>query len=230
MKIRFSLRRTAVLRLAVSSLLLAPVVIAADAKTAKPADPDLPQPIDVNVVQPLLESSPFTRAINLSESIALTGIAYVQGKPVATLTDKRTKENIIVSQEPNARGWTLAAAVPSAELKLTSVKIMVGGEIVTIRYGDAQLAPVTQAKYPSDAEAIRNDENGKPYVRGSAYLSEADRERYYRGFSREAHEKFRDVIRDNREMMFKASPAERAAFAKKVFDTVDAEDKARQRQ
>ena len=114
-------------------------------------------------------------------------------------------------------------------LKSTSVKIMVGGEVVTIHYGDAQLAPATQAKYPTDAEAIRNDENGKPYVRGSAYLSEADREKYYRGFSREAHEKFRDIIRDNREMMFKATPEERAAFSKKTFDAIDAEDKARQR-
>ena len=47
---------------------------------------------------------------------------------------------------------------------------MVGPEIVTIHYGNAQIAPTTQAKYPTDAEAIRNDENGKPYVRGSAYL------------------------------------------------------------
>ena len=48
----------------------------------------------------------------MSESIALTGMAYVQGRPVATLTDKRTKENILVSKEPNSRGWTLAEATP----------------------------------------------------------------------------------------------------------------------
>ena len=174
-------------------------------------------------------SSPFTRAINLSDSITLTGIAYVRGKPVATLTDKRTKENFLVSHEPNSRGWTLTEAVPSPELRHTSVKIMVGPEIVTIHYGDAQLAPTTQARYPTDAEAIRNDENGKPYVRGSVYLPDADRERYYHGLSREAHDKFRDVIRDHREKMFKAAPEERAAFAKKVFDAVEAEDRARQK-
>lgn len=207
--------------------LLAPLTGLSGDKTPKPDDAELPHPLDLNQVQPLLESSPFTRAINLSESISLTGLAYVQGKPVATLTDKRTKENILVSKEPNSRGWTLAEATPGTDLRFTSVKIMVGPEIVTIRYGNAQLAPTTQAKYPTDAEAIRHDENGKPYVRGSAYLSDADRERYYRGFSREAHEKFRDIIRDNREMMFKATPEERAAFSKKVFDQVDAEDKAR---
>lgn len=199
------------------------------AADGKSSDPDLPQPLDPDVALPPLESSPFTRAINLSDSIALTGIAYVQGVPVATLTDKRTKENILVSKEPNSRGWSLAEAIPGTELRFTSVRIQVGQEIVTIRYGDAQLAPTTQARYPTDAEAIRHDENGKPYVRGSVYLPDADRERYYRGLSREAHDKFRDVIRANREKMFKASPEERAAFAKKVFDAVDAEDRARQR-
>lgn len=202
---------------------------AADRKASRLHDPDLPQPLDANVARPLLESSPFTRAIDLSDSIALTGIAYVHGKPVATLTDKRTKENILVSSEPNSRGWSLAGAIPSTELRFTSVRIQVGAELVTIRYGDAQLAPTTQARYPSDAEAVRNDENGRPYVRGSVYLPDADRERYYHAFSREAHHKFRDVIRANREMMLRASPEERAAFAKKVFDAVDAEDRARQR-
>lgn len=202
---------------------------AVDTKSPNAPDPDLPQPLDLTVAQPLLASSPFTRAINLSDSITLTGIAYVQGQPVATLTDKRTKENILVSRVPNSRGWSLADAIPSTELRFTSVRILVGPELVTIRYGDAQLAPTTQARYPTDAEALRNDENGKAYVRGSVYLPDADRERYYHGLSREAHNKFREVIRANREMMIKASPEERAAFAKKVFDAVDAEDRARQR-
>ena len=34
------------------------------------------------------------------------------------------------------------------------------------------------------------------------------------------------IIRDNREMMFTASPEERASFAKKTFDAIEAEDKA----
>jgi hypothetical protein len=81
--------------------------------------------------------------------------------------------------------------------------------------------------WPSDQEVIRTDENGKAYVRGSAYLSDADKERYYRGWSREAHDKFREVIRDNREMMFKATPQQRAEFSKKVFDKIDSLEKAR---
>ena len=197
------------------------------AADTKAPDPDLPQPLDLNLAQQMLDSSPFSRALNLSESLKLTGIAYVQGKPVATLMDKTTKKSFLVSEEPNAQGWRLAGASASNDLRATQVKIMIGAEMVTIHYGDAQLAPSKVARFPTDAEAIRNDENGKPYVRGSAYLSETDRERYYKGWSREAHDKFRTIIRDSREKMFASSPDERAAFSKKVFDTIDAEDKAR---
>lgn len=211
------------------SLSLAVMLAAAD-----PVDPDLPQPLDLSVAAPLVESPPFTRPLDLSETLALTGVAYVDGKPVATLVDKVTKQNYLVSEVPNARGWRLAGANASTELKFTEVRIMVGPEVVTIHYGDAQLAPSSAVgtrpnRFPSDSEAIRTDENGKPYVRGSVYLTDAERERYYKSFSREAHDKFRDLVRNNREMMFKASPQERAAFAKKVFDQVEAEDKARQK-
>ncbi len=198
-------------------------------------DPDLPEPLDPNVAAPLIEKSPFTRALDLGEKLQLTGIAYVQGKPVATLVDRETKQNYLVSEVPNAQGWKLAGASTSAALKMTSVQLQVGSEVVTIHYGDSQLAPsssgpggrVGPSVWPSEQEVIRTDENGKQYVRGSAYLSDADRDRYYRGWSREAHDKFREVIRDNRDMMFKASPQQRAEFSKKVFDKIDSEEKAR---
>lgn len=196
------------------------------------SDPDLPQPLDLSVTQPLLEKSPFTRPLDLSQSLQLTGVAYVEGKPVATLVDRETKKSHLVSEEPNDLGWRLAEANVSLEMKLTNIKIMVGNELVTIHYSETQLSPSTRggtgpSHYPTDSEAIRNDENGKPYVRASVYLSDADRDRYYKNFTPQMHEKFRDVVRGSREMMFKASPQERAVMAKKMFDTIEAEEKSR---
>jgi hypothetical protein len=200
--------------------------------TAQEADPDLPQPLDPRVAAPLIEKPPFTRALDLSEKLQLTGIAYVEGKPVATLMDRDTKQNYLVSEQPNALGWKLAEANASTEPRLTSVILSVGAERVTIRYGDAQLTPTSSgragpSRWPTNEEVMRPDENGKIYVRASPYLSDADRDRYYKSWSREAHDKFRDVVRNNRDMMFKASPQERANFAKKAFDQIDAEERAR---
>lgn len=202
------------------------------AEDVKPADPDLPEPLDTQGAQSILQSSPFTRTLDLSDTLMLTGIAYVQGKPVATILNKLTKQNYLVSEEPNAQGWRLTDANPSLEPKRTQVKLMVGAEVVTIHYADAQLAPTTSlSKYgpshiPTKEEAIGHDENGKEYIKGSIYLSDADRDRYHKSLSREAHDKFRQVIRDSRDKMTSMSAEERTTFAKKIFDDVTAEDRS----
>jgi hypothetical protein len=205
------------------------------AADVKMPDPDLPQPLNLQNAQSILESSPFTRTLDLSDTLMLTGIAYVQGKPVATISNRVTKQSYLVSEEPNAQGWRLTEAQPSSEPRRTQVKLMVGPEVVTIHYADAQLAPTTSlSKYapshtPTKEEFTGHDEHGKEYVRGSVYLSDADRDRYHKELSKEAHNKFRDLIRDNRDKMFSMSTDERTTYAKKVFDEVSAEDRKRKR-
>ena len=55
-----------------------------------PSDPDLPQPLNLSVTQSLIEKSPFTRPLDLSDSLQLTGGGYVDGKPVATVVVRET--------------------------------------------------------------------------------------------------------------------------------------------
>src|SRR5688572_5071757 len=105
------------------------------------ADPDVPQPFDPSLIGSLLEHPPFTRALNLSESLLLTGVAYMNGKPVATIKDMSTNKNHVVSEEPNALGWRLAEASPSMRLDQAEVKLMIGSEIVAVRYSDTQMTP-----------------------------------------------------------------------------------------
>jgi hypothetical protein len=226
------IRVFASLGLALSSVSLS----AADTKASTPAaaDPDLPQPLDLNVAAPLLESSPFTRALDLSDSLMLTGIAYVKGRPVVTLANKATQERYVVSEEPNALGWRLMEASPATELRFTQAKLMVGTETITVRYSEAQLTPTAKGfvpggRTPTEQEYMRKDENGKAYVSGSVYLSEADHDRYRNSLSKEAHDRFREIIRDSRDKMFSMSATERADFAKKVLDKVDAEDKTKKK-
>jgi len=196
-------------------------------------DPDLPQPLDVTTLQPLLANPPFNRVVDFTESLLLTGVATVGGKPMATLMDKETKKSYVVSEEPNAQGWKLVGTIESSALRLTQIKLQVGPEIVTLRYSDAQLNPSKvgsgTVRYPTREEAIRRDQDGKEYVRGSAYLSQADQDHYHKTMSREAHDKFREIIRDNREKMFQMNDEQRAAFSKKVFDRISADDKGGQK-
>ncbi len=194
------------------------------------ADPDLPQPLDKSAMSSLLKNPPFNRVVDYTDSLLLTGVAYVDGKPLATLMDKATKKNYVVSETPNAQGWRLAGATVGSQLRATQIKLQVGDEVVTIRYSDSQINPQkkalsTEVKMPTEQEAIIKDSSGNTFVRTSLYLSEADRDKYHNGISREAHDQYRDTMRNNTEKLLTMSPEQRAAFAKQVLDQVSANDK-----
>ena len=225
-----TMRHAALLASSSAFLLLAALARAAE---VSPSDPDLPQPLDVASLQALLTNPPFNRVVDFTDSLLLTGVATVGGKPMATLMDKATKKNYVVSEVPNAQGWRLVEASGNSELRLTQIKLMVGPEVVTLRYSESQLNPSRVGnggvKYPTGADAIRKDENGKEYVRGSAYLSQADQDFYHKDMSKEAHDQFRTIIRDSRDKMFNMTDEQRASFSKKIFDTVVARDKSAQK-
>ena len=120
------------------SFALPPVVHAQD---SMPPDPDLPQPLDMSAYAPLLQNPPFTRTVDYTDNLRLTGVAWLEGKPMATLLDKNTKKHYVVSEEPNAQGWRLSGASLSSALHATEVQLFVGGETVTIRYSEDQINP-----------------------------------------------------------------------------------------
>ncbi len=193
----------------------------------KARDPDLPQPFDAASAQALLERSPFTRAVNLAESLQLTGVAFIEGKPVVAVKDAAANKTHIVSEVPNALGWKLESATPDTEFKRAEARIVIGSETILIHYSDAQLASTKKSgagkggymptKIPTKEEFTGRDEKGD-YVRGMPYLSDEDRVRM-RDVPREVREKFLEVVHDQRDMLFKASHEERAAFVKKAFDS-----------
>lgn len=213
---------------------------------AQENDPDLPQPFDPSGIRKLVANNPFNRIVAFGDIYRLTGVAYVQGKPIATLLNKETKQHIVVSEEPNAQGWKLTEAVPTTVPKQAGVKLLVAGEEVTLHYDVAAAAEPTHASSNSwrgggqrrvvepvdihnlkPEEYLRKDKDGKEYVRGSIYLPQADREYYYNDMSREAHDKYREIIEQNRERMLNYNPDQRASFSKKVFDSVTASERGR---
>jgi hypothetical protein len=189
-------------------------------------DSDLPQPFDANVAQSLLESSPFTRSLNLSDSLSLTGIAYVEGKPVATLLNRSTKESFIVSEEPNAQGWKLATASPDAELRHTQVRIMVGPEIVTVRYGDEQLSPehARRSSGPSiSSSGPSMSYSGRTSYKSSSYLGENSRERYY-ALSEKSRESFKESMHKLIDKHPEFTQEQRSVYAEKYYARAMADD------
>lgn len=104
-------------------------------------DPDLPKPFDPTQLDTLIANPPFTRSVNPSDSLVLSGLAFIDGKPVATLFDSSNKSSIVVSDQPNAKGWTLNEALSTEDIRRAQAKISIGGEIVSIRYNKDALLP-----------------------------------------------------------------------------------------
>lgn len=85
----------------------------------------------------LTESSPFLRAINVSGSVALTGVARIEGRSVFALVDVETSTYYLVTEgETSADGWQLmgVASDPKGVESLTARVEVGSGEVVSICY------------------------------------------------------------------------------------------------
>lgn len=200
-------------------------------------DPDLPQPFDAAAFLPMLKHSPFNRVVDYTDTLQLTGVAWVDGKPMATFMDRQTKKQIVVSDEPNESGWHLAEVSMATDLHDAEIKLQVGAEVFAFHYSEAQINPVTTTRsgigQPQAATVTKSSRNEK--VAGStsdssAYLSEADREYYRKGMSKEARDKFRDSMRSHQDRMEKMTDSQRASYSQKIFNKIKAQEQGIQPQ
>jgi len=122
------------------------------------AQAEIPQPVAEKDFSELMKNSPFTRSLDLSDSLILTGVAKMEGKPVATLLNKESKETYVISEKPNAQGWKMVGISEGADLESVTAKIALsGGEVVTVRFDESQLKPgeAKPAAGPGDGQGDR---------------------------------------------------------------------------
>ncbi len=195
---------------------------------AAEADPDLPQTFDPATLSPVITSSPFTRMVNMSDNLVLTGIAYIDGKPVATIFNKETKQSLVVTHEPNFQGWTLNEVMPKPDMKLSQAKITIGGETIHVRY-----AALTKEELKGEKKKEGRPEGGGPpsgggssYSRGSRGPSEEDRKRY-ESLSEAGREKLRNVFREkfSDEKFRNAPEEERRNIMRAAVEKIEKDDK-----
>ncbi len=180
-------------------------------------DPDLPQTFNPAIAETMVTASPFTRALNLSDSLVLTGIAFIEGKSVATILNKEKNESYVVSDKPNAQGWRLAETNAAVQLNKTQAKIMVNNELVTVRYATEQITPENKRQTrPGGSDSGRGDRGRSGESdRGSFYKSES----YQRlmQLSEESRSKLRDEMSNSREKLQNMSSEERTQYFDKVL-------------
>lgn len=187
------------------------------------ADPDLPQPVDFSYANDLLVRSPFTRIVNLEETYQLTGVAYVDGRPVATVLNTQTKQRLVVTEEPNPSGLRLVAANAEGDLHGTEVELQVGDEVVAVHYQDRQISPTGGVNSRASMASSGKKSGDGTKFRTSSLLGENGRE-LYSSLSPEARDKFRDIVRSRMEKHPEMTPEQTSSYAQKIFAKIKASD------
>lgn len=198
---------------------------------AAPVDPDLPQPFDVESLGSIVENSPFTRIVSISDSLVLTGMAYVDGKPVVTIFDKSQKQSMVVSDDPNLKGWKLIDAQHAEKIDRAQAKISIGGETFSIRHDAAALTPDAMRKDKSDrGDRGGSSSSGDRYRSSSRGPSEEDRKRY-EAMSEGAKEKVKNLFREKMsdEKFRNAPEEERRNIIKSAIEKIERDDKSGKR-
>ncbi len=205
-----------------SILLLVSGIEAAD---LPPVDADLPQPLDAKVADEMLAHSPFTRIVSLEDTIQLTGVAFVEGKPVASFLNKATHERMIVSEEPNAQGWKITEAIRSGELQNTEVHVMIGDEMVVMHYGNTELKTRTSkgGSRGSSSRSSRSSSGDSSHVKTSSLLGENGLD-LYNSLSRTGQGKLKAIVQSHVGKHPEQSMEENSAYAKSIYEKIKAGD------
>lgn len=100
----------------------------------------LPQPVTREHFQAVLERSPFTRSLNISDSLVLSGFAKVDGSTVATLIDTTDGHSIAISESPNGQGWKLIEFRRPDDLEVAVVTVSLeSGEVFRVYYDEEKV-------------------------------------------------------------------------------------------
>ncbi len=192
---------------------------------APAVDPDLPQPLDFSFAD-TLSQSPFTRSVNLENTLQLTGVAYINGHPVATVLNKQTKQSLLVTEQPNELGWRLLAAEPGTDPSNTQIAMMVGPETVTMHYHGQEMNAPSAGKGGSkvDLAGSKSGKNGEK-IRPSSLLGDNGKE-LYASLSPEGRDKLKDLLKARMEKHPEMTAEQNSDYARKAFAKIKASDSA----
>ncbi len=113
--------------------------------TGTTATATLPQTVTGEDFEALVKQSPFNRALNLSDTLVLSGVARLNDEPVATLIDTVDGQTLAVSESPNHLGWKLVEFERPHDLEVAIASIAVdNGEIIRVYYDKERVQKASQ--------------------------------------------------------------------------------------
>ncbi|MDF1859178.1 MAG: hypothetical protein P1U87_03120 [Verrucomicrobiales bacterium] len=103
-----------------------------------------------------MKQSPFTRPINLSDTLVLSGVANLNNDPVATLIDTVDGQTLAISESPNHLGWKLVEFERPYDLEVAIASIALeSGEIIRVYYDKERVQKASQLAARSARDQAR---------------------------------------------------------------------------
>ena len=125
-----------------------------------------PQTVTRQHFEGVLERSPFTRSLNRSGRLVLTGVALVNGSPTATLIDVEEGRLMVISDSPNEQGWELVEIKSMDDLESAVAIIAVESGVTVRAYHDEDLMKIAKQRLRARGES-RAQEIAAQEARGS---------------------------------------------------------------
>lgn len=104
----------------------------------------VPEPFPISRYAVLWERSPFqlesiappTESAGLSQRYALTGIAQIDGEPIAFLMERASQQRIMIDKKTNNAGLTLVQVDLQPKQSDSSVTLRSGGEVGVVKFDE----------------------------------------------------------------------------------------------
>ena len=107
-----------------------------------------PEQVDEKEFEELKTNSPFTRSLNLSDSLVLTGVMNWGELTTATIRNAESQEIYVVSADANTNpeGWKMESVTvdpdnPNDLSKMTANILLAGGAKVQVRFDENRIKP-----------------------------------------------------------------------------------------
>ena len=184
------------------------------------ADEEIPQKINTGHFTALTKKSPFTRTLNLPNSLLLTGVAKIDGKTVAMVADTENGQTFPVSDVANPRGWKLVSISGASDLETLRATISLnGGETVRVTFDEARQQEMVKAA-AKERKAKAHDSRKKESHSDQSKRDHMDIRKRFESLTEEQRNRAKEMIRKKYQASPKMTSEQRSQMYKGVLDAV----------
>lgn len=141
----------------VTASIVAALFLPVSLAVAEPPRDEEPGSVEQDPFEELLAHSPFTRTVQVANTLVLTGTAEIDGQLSITTLDTETGFSGVISTTPNEDGWHLVEITDTADLTRAVATISRGaGVVARIQYSEERIKGTTQRlRFASQARSQR---------------------------------------------------------------------------